>query len=49
MVVVDSLVDRFLPIWNRDSVIDYTHTILRGVRNCGSNAAELIKGQVFKC
>ena len=26
MVVVDSLVDIFLPIWNRDGVIDYTHT-----------------------
>jgi len=31
VVVVDSLVDRFLSIWNRDSMIGYTHTIISGL------------------
>lgn len=31
MVVVDSLVDRFLSIWNQGSMIGYTHTTFSGV------------------
>jgi len=31
VVVADSLVDRFLSVWNRDSMIGYTHTTLSGV------------------